>query len=238
MEGIGTYDELSKGGFDLAKTVEEDDEESSDDDEGDIEANGVARSSTRSQRSTSSSIKKEKRRASQLSRTSIHKGEAAKPAFAEESRSSGRVTLAVYGKYVHSGGGYISFMLLVLSSVLAQALFSATDYWLNLWTNAEQLRANSTTSGNVTEQSWQEEIDTTTGIYVYSILVLGVFIFSLIRTVHLFFMCLFSSVKLHNEMFHSIIRSPLLFFDRNPVGMIPQIMIPFNHRSMAEILLF
>jgi ATP-binding cassette subfamily C (CFTR/MRP) protein 4 len=113
---------------------------------------------------------------------------------------------------------------------------------LTLWTNAEELR---TRQGNVSENlsfsniteadfsnvtdeikengpfsgEWWKEPDTYTGIYVFTILIVGVFIFSMIRTIHYFLMCMISSIHLHNRMFESIIRAPLLFFDQNPVGM-------------------
>ena len=159
-------------------------------------------------------------------------------AFAVEARSSGSVPFSAYLKYFTSGGGYVSFIFLILNCIAAQVLFSATDYWLNLWTNAEQMKVSSVSSSSnssskslfashltvpisvqsSSSRSWQEQIDTTTGIHVYSILISGVFVFSLARTTHLFINFLFSSMKLHNQMFRSVIRSPLAFFDRNPVG--------------------
>ena len=110
---------------------------------------------------------------------------------------------------------------------------------LTLWTNAEELRARQgnvsenssflttteTDFSNVTEENgpfsgaWWKEPDTYTGIYVFTILIVCVFIFSMVRTIHYFLMCMISSINLHNRMFQSIIRAPLLFFDQNPVGM-------------------
>ena len=113
---------------------------------------------------------------------------------------------------------------------------------LTLWTNAEELRARQgnvsenssfltiteTNVSNVTEEieeiapfsgEWWKEPDTYTGIYVFTILIVCVFIFSMVRTIHYFLMCMISSINLHNRMFQSIIRAPLLFFDQNPVGM-------------------
>ena len=112
---------------------------------------------------------------------------------------------------------------------------------LTLWTNAEELRARQgnvsenssfltiteTNVSNVTEEieeiapfsgEWWKEPDTYTGIYVFTILIVCVFIFSMVRTIHYFLMCMTSSINLHDHMFQSIIRAPLLFFDQNPVG--------------------
>jgi ATP-binding cassette subfamily C (CFTR/MRP) protein 4 len=161
-------------------------------------------------------------------------------AFAEESRSSGTVTFATYCKYFYAGGGFLSIFFLLFLSVVTQFFFSGSDYWLSLWTDAEQIRARqgNSSSINSTEcikdldnstflvkreddsnlKDWLEEIDTYTSIYVFTILTIGLFIFSFIRAIYLFVMFLNSSISLHNSMFQSVIRAPLLFFDRNPVG--------------------
>ncbi len=138
--------------------------------------------------------------------------------FVEESRSTGSVSFSIYWQYFTSGGGIISIFFLILSCLITQALFSGSDYWLSIWTNASQHR---NVTGNATNPlSWKEKLDNETAIYVYLILISGVFIFALIRTLHFFILCMFSSIKLHNEMFKAVIRAPLSFFDKNPVGMI------------------
>jgi len=166
-----------------------------------------------------------------------------KAAFAEETRSSGAVSKGIYWHYFRAGGGALSFIVLVFNCFVAQILFSGTDYWLTVWTDAEELRSRHIATGlvnntdnsteldysflnetvqtnNSSRTSWVEHIDTITGVYVYTILIVGMFIFSLIRSVHFFIMCMKSSISLHNKMFESVIRSPVLFFDKNPVGRI------------------
>jgi len=139
-------------------------------------------------------------------------------AFVEESRSTGSVSFSIYLQYFTSGGGIISVFFLILSCLITQAISSGSDYWLTIWTNASQHR---NVTGNATiASSWKDKLDDDTAIYVYSALISGVFIFTLIRTLHFFILCMFSSIKLHNEMFKAVIRAPLRFFDRNPVGRI------------------
>lgn len=142
--------------------------------------------------------------------------------LAEESRSSSSVPLAVYWQYFLVGGGYTSVIILALSFVISGALSTGSDYWLNIWTNAEQNRV----FRNVTDVSRiraltdeeQKDIDTTTGIYIYSALIFGVFVFGMIRTFYLYQHGVNSSVNLHNQMLLTIVRAPVLFFDSNPVG--------------------
>ena len=135
----------------------------------------------------------------------------------EESRNTGGVTGAVYIKYFRSGGGWASFICLVISCLVTQAFISSTDYWLSVWINAEQIRPTLNSSSH-NSLRWQDQLDTRTGIYVFFVLIGGVFVFSAISSSHFFFLCLFSAVKLHNQMFRSVIRSPLHFFEQNPVG--------------------
>ncbi|KAG8186529.1 hypothetical protein JTE90_023957 [Oedothorax gibbosus] len=53
---------------------------------------------------------------------------------------------------------------------------------------------------------------------VYAGLVATVFLLSLVRTTSFFYMCMKASRTLHNKMFRCVLRSPVSFFDSNPVG--------------------
>ncbi|GFQ66173.1 hypothetical protein TNCT_86261 [Trichonephila clavata] len=88
-----------------------------------------------------------------------------------------------------------------------------------------------TNYGNVTEDCFRltnnyliDEDDATRivntpfNLSVYAILVLIVFILSLLRTTTFFQMCMKASRTLHNRMFRCVLRSPVSFFDINPVG--------------------
>ncbi|GFR25464.1 hypothetical protein TNCT_434851, partial [Trichonephila clavata] len=88
-----------------------------------------------------------------------------------------------------------------------------------------------TNYGNVTEDCFRltnnyliDEDDATRivntpfNLSVYAILVLIVFILSLLRTTTFFQMCMKASRTLHNRMFRCVLRSPVSFFDSNPVG--------------------
>ena len=77
------------------------------------------------------------------------------------------------------------------------------------------------TDGSTTILDWIKDVDTTTGVYVYSILIGGLFFVVLIRTAYFYIICMSASVKLHNKMFKSIIRAQPSFFDQNPVGKKP-----------------
>ncbi|XP_050734387.1 ATP-binding cassette sub-family C member 4-like isoform X2 [Eriocheir sinensis] len=149
-----------------------------------------------------------------------------------EIRSQGSVKFRVYLKYFLAGGGWCVLLLLTLANILAQALFSGIDYWLAYWANGEQLKAqivlniSSWEIGNSTNFSYSDipepsgYLDTTTNIYIYSGMTIGLFVLALGRTILFFMVCMKSSQTLHNNMFEAIIRVPIKFFDTHPVGQI------------------
>lgn len=56
------------------------------------------------------------------------------------------------------------------------------------------------------------------GIYVFAGLMSGVILFSLWRTFLFFNVCMQASVNLHDNMFNSITRATMAFFNTNPSG--------------------
>jgi len=79
-------------------------------------------------------------------------------------------------------------------------------------------KSSTTTVDTMTIVDRIQNIDTATGVYIYSFLIVTFFFFTLIRTIQFFSICMSASIKLHNRMFKSIIRSKVVFFDQNPVG--------------------
>lgn len=59
-----------------------------------------------------------------------------------------------------------------------------------------------------------------TSIYIYSIIIIGLVIISLIRSFTFFTICMRASTKLHGNMFNSITRATMRFFNTNPSGRI------------------
>ncbi|XP_057378654.1 ATP-binding cassette sub-family C member 4-like [Daphnia carinata] len=239
VEAMGSYKEISNSGLDIAKTIGNEEPELEEDNMTQSFSEREIDSSISRCGSISNSIRQ--RVGSVASRSSVKEKKEEKPTFAEETRSSGSVSAKVYWEYLRSGGNCLSLLTISIICVFTQVLFSGSDYWLSLWTNAEEHRAanrnvseNSTyipviendffNVSSATEETaifsgeWWKDPDTYTGIYVFTILIICLFVFSLTRIILYFTMCMMSSTKLHNHMFQSVIRTPLLFFDQNPVG--------------------
>merc|ERR1711892_762133 len=119
---------------------------------------------------------------------------------------------------------------------MCQVVYSAAYIWLSFWRGQEEkklirleeieelelhspdLTRNTTNEMIAFEDSSLDEHYFNLGIY--GAIVGALCIISMIRTMHFFFLCMQSSVNLHEQMFQSIIRAPCRFFDTNPVGRI------------------
>lgn len=62
------------------------------------------------------------------------------------------------------------------------------------------------------------EVPSYRNLWIYTFIVVSVFVLGLLRALFIFFTMLTSSRHLHNDMFASIVRSRMIFFDTNPIG--------------------
>uniref|UniRef100_A0A673TNA9 Multidrug resistance-associated protein 4 n=1 Tax=Suricata suricatta TaxID=37032 RepID=A0A673TNA9_SURSU len=90
------------------------------------------------------------------------------------------------------------------------------DWWLSYWAN-EQSALNVTGSG---KENVTEKLDLHWYLGIYSGLTVATVLFGIARSLLVFYVLVNSSQALHNKMFESILRAPVLFFDRNPIGRI------------------
>lgn len=82
---------------------------------------------------------------------------------------------------------------------------------------AENAILNNETS-NIIEYDESSQNQHYFNLGIYGAIVGALVVTSMIRTMYFFFLCMRSSVNLHDSMFQSIIRAPCRFFDTNPVG--------------------
>ncbi|XP_024903970.1 multidrug resistance-associated protein 4 isoform X4 [Pteropus alecto] len=205
----GTYTEFLKSGIDFGSLLKKENEEA---EQSSIPGSPTLRSRTFSESSVWSQ---------QSSRPSLKDGALESEAnmqvtLTEESRSEGKVGMKAYKSYFTAGAHWFILIFLLLITVLAQVAYIVQDWWLSYWAN-EQSALNITVNGkgNVTEK-----LDLNWYLGIYSGLTLAIFIFAIARSLLLFYVLVNSSQTLHNKMFESILKAPILFFDRNPIGRI------------------
>ncbi|XP_071598004.1 ATP-binding cassette sub-family C member 4 isoform X2 [Heliangelus exortis] len=144
--------------------------------------------------------------------------ENAMAAVPEENRSEGKINFKVYRKYFTAGTNYFVIFILILFNVLAQVAYVLQDWWLSYWANHQE-KLNVTTNGN-NGANETEHLDLNFYLGIYAGLTVATILFGIIRSLLMFQVLVNSGQTLHNKMFQSILKAPVLFFDRNPIGRI------------------
>ncbi|KAG8310925.1 hypothetical protein J6590_054248 [Homalodisca vitripennis] len=134
----------------------------------------------------------------------------------EEMRTKGTVSSQVFRSYMTAGGHWTSMMFLLLMFCLTQFIGSAGDYWLNYWVNLEEYVYHREPNSTTLMPDYPFYLSQTWCIVVFTLLIGATIIVSLVRSFLFFYMCMRSSMWLHNTMFSSITRATMRFFHTNP----------------------
>ncbi|XP_024844888.2 ATP-binding cassette sub-family C member 4-like, partial [Bos taurus] len=207
----GTYAELLKSGVDFASLLKKENEEA--------EPSPVPESPTmRTQTSSESSVQ------SQQSSTPLLKDAAAEDqdteniqdTLSEERRLEGKVGFKTYKNYFRAGAHWSVIIFLVLVSIAAQVAYILEDWWLLNWANEQDtLNTMAYEKENITER-----VDLDWYLGIFSGLTASSLLFGVTRSLLALYILVNSSQTLHNKMLKTILRVPVLFFDRNPAGRI------------------
>lgn len=135
----------------------------------------------------------------------------AKPKKFQEQFPNLKVNESILLKYLLAGGSLCAVLLISLLFLTAQLFASVNDYFVSYWTNIEEQR-------NVTLT--ENYLSTEDCIYIYTGLIIGVFVWAFSSCMLFYKLAMNSSKNLHNSMFLSVIRAPLRFFEATPSGAI------------------
>uniref|UniRef100_A0A452VN21 ATP binding cassette subfamily C member 4 n=1 Tax=Ursus maritimus TaxID=29073 RepID=A0A452VN21_URSMA len=202
----GTYTEFLKSGVDFGSLLKRENEEA---DQSPAPGSPALRtrsfsaSSVWSQQSSRPSLKDGAPEAQANENTQV--------ALSEESRSEGKVGFKAYKNYLTAGAHCLVIVFLILLNIVWNIFFSVFH------------RANEQSALNVTvngKENVTEKLDLAWYLGIYSGLTVATVLFGIARSLLVFYVLVHSSQTLHNKMFESILRAPVLFFDRNPVGRI------------------
>ncbi|XP_052455081.1 ATP-binding cassette sub-family C member 4 [Carassius gibelio] len=216
MVASGTYSELQQSGVDFTSLLKKDEEEEGEKEE----VPRSPRSRTLSQnsvRSRSSSVLSVEDESEKLPAEPVH-------TMAEETRTEGTIGLRMYWKYFRAGANVIMLILFVLLNVLAQAFYILHDWWLSYWANQQNNFHSSNITANGTNCTMKlnttQELNLDFYLGIYAGLTGATIIFGFMRSLFMFNALVSSAETLHNRMFNSILRTPVRFFDINPIGRI------------------
>ncbi|XP_073845417.1 probable multidrug resistance-associated protein lethal(2)03659 [Musca autumnalis] len=211
VRAVGTYESMRQSGFDYAKLLlhngdedeKEDAEELDDRIDDDRDKQKIKRQNSKKHR--------------QISVTSVastvESVEEVAPKQVEESREQGKISFQLYKKYFGSSGSSVVLALMILFCVGAQILGSGGDYFLSYWVNKNEKK--------FIEIDARVELQTDpVDIYIFTALNVAIIIFALLRSFMFFNLASKSSTRLHNDMFVSVTRASMYFFNTNPAGRI------------------
>ncbi|XP_076004927.1 ATP-binding cassette sub-family C member 4-like [Genypterus blacodes] len=210
MVAKGTYAELQRSGVDFTSLLKKDEEE---------EQQSSQEVSYRSRTLSENSV------LSQASSVhSLKDGGEQLPAepiltMVEESRAQGSIGVGLYVKYLKAGASIALLLFVILINILAQVAYIMPDWWLVYWTDEqEKLNINSTVIQNA--QNVTTELNLGFYLGIYGGLTAATIVFGFARNLLLFNVLVKCTQNLHNRMFSAILRTPVRFFDINPIGRI------------------
>uniref|UniRef100_A0A3Q0SPS2 ATP-binding cassette, sub-family C (CFTR/MRP), member 4 n=1 Tax=Amphilophus citrinellus TaxID=61819 RepID=A0A3Q0SPS2_AMPCI len=204
MVAKGTYTELQQSGLDFTSLLKKEEEEEQQQQQQQpphdvpIRTRTLSQNSGLSQASSAHSVKD----GDHLPAEQVH-------TLAEESRAQGAIGIRLYVKYLRAGANIV-----VLLAVVAYIM---QDWWLAHWADEQE---KLTSNGNLTENGLNvtKELDTDFYLGIYGGLTAATIIFGFVRNLALFSVLVRCTQSLHNHMFSAILRTPVRFFDINPIG--------------------
>ncbi|XP_053272848.1 ATP-binding cassette sub-family C member 4 [Pleuronectes platessa] len=206
MVAKGTYTELQQSGVDFTSLLNNEEEEQQAPVDVRSRIRTLSQNSALSRTSSMHSVKD----VDQLPAETVQ-------TMAEESRSQGTIAVSLYVKYLKAGAHTLFIVFILGINVLAQVAYIMQDWWLAYWADMqENLNANSTMIVN--GQNITAELDINFYLGVYAGLTAATIILGFARNIFMFNVLVRCAQALHDQMFKSILRAPVRFFDTNPIG--------------------
>ncbi|XP_014299326.1 ATP-binding cassette sub-family C member 4 isoform X1 [Microplitis demolitor] len=145
-----------------------------------------------------------------------------------EGTSRGVIKGSIFVKYFTSGANLCFIIIVGILFILTQFVASLNDYFVPILVNEEEKRYaddfsehnNNISNKNATVDYHYDITPAYSYIYIYTGLVLSVFVIGITRSLLFYISCVRASQKLHDRSFEALIRTSMRFFDTNPSGRI------------------
>ncbi|XP_014467791.1 PREDICTED: multidrug resistance-associated protein 4-like [Dinoponera quadriceps] len=144
-----------------------------------------------------------------------------------EETSRGVVKGSLFIEYFQIGSNLYKASFVLFLFIVTQVIVSLNDYFVPILLDAEEKRhlANFASDNRTNVSTNATSLDTdilpvTTYVYIYTGIVLGVFVVGITRSIFFYKMCMTCNQRLHDLMFNALIRTGMRFFDTNPSGRI------------------
>ncbi|XP_015783351.1 multidrug resistance-associated protein 4 isoform X3 [Tetranychus urticae] len=128
--------------------------------------------------------------------------------------------------YICAGISVILFPFWVLYILGAELLISFVEYYFSLWADSAERKgrflAEQTAQPNATFEvtNFVDDLSQNDNIIFLACITVVLFCWCCTRNFAFFAVCMRASIKLHNRLFHAIVRAPISFFDNNPPGIV------------------
>lgn len=149
-----------------------------------------------------------------------------------EGTSRGIIKGSLFFNYFKSGANWFFIITVGFLFLATQALASYNDFFMKILTNEEEQRYKNfhdvlslNNSDFPTLNSTKSVHNYTiapalTDIYIYTGIVISIFVVGISRSLLFYVLCVRSSQRLHDRSFEGLIRTGMRFFDTNPSGRI------------------
>ncbi|XP_076646648.1 putative multidrug resistance-associated protein lethal(2)03659 isoform X1 [Halictus rubicundus] len=140
------------------------------------------------------------------------------PVEVAETRTIGRISIRILWTYLKASRSFLLLALMVLCFTISQGMASGIDYLIAFWVNTEV--ASWVKSENGTTFEWHGTLSRYGVIYIYSGLTVADVLVYILQTFVYYAVCMRASKNLHAQMFRSIVRTAMYFYNTNPAGRI------------------
>ncbi|XP_041482654.1 multidrug resistance-associated protein 5-like isoform X2 [Lytechinus variegatus] len=134
-----------------------------------------------------------------------------------EGRSGGSLSWRTYHGYIQAMGGYFFALTVIFAYVLVVGMLTFNNWWLSYWIEVSGNRPYNETLGEE-PPTLVNDPDLWFYMLVYGGSLFLIFVVAAIKSVLYMKYTLKSSSTLHNQLFRTLIRSPMSFFDTTPTG--------------------
>ncbi|XP_076231417.1 putative multidrug resistance-associated protein lethal(2)03659 isoform X2 [Calliopsis andreniformis] len=141
------------------------------------------------------------------------------PVEVAETRTFGKISIKVFLAYWKASKNVALLVMMFILFVASQSMATGTDYLLAFWVNTEVASWVRNENGTMDFQ-WHGPLSRHGIIYLYSGLTLGVVCAYVFQTFIYYAVCMRASKNLHAQMFRSIVRAVMYFYNTNPAGRI------------------
>ncbi|EFN66324.1 Probable multidrug resistance-associated protein lethal(2)03659, partial [Camponotus floridanus] len=152
-----------------------------------------------------------------------------------EGTSRGLVKGSIFIKFFQTGANLYMASIVLFLFIVTQFIVSLSDYFVPFLVNVVETQKylakhNQNQTDDIYENITRNHLDSVsndedmseimTYIYIYTGIVLGIFVIGISRSLVFYKTCMTCSQRLHDMMFSALIRTGMRFFDTNPSGRI------------------